>query len=84
MSRLRDFIVCVDGFDFTHVYARAISHGQAKYLCARGFREAGFGSWRDGFAHIRSVRLYPDGEGLPLVESTRLPGGGGLLYGGEE
>lgn len=78
---LRSYIVFVRGFDFVHVYARAKSHSQARSVAARGFSDAGYGSFLEGLRHVTSVRLCPEAEALDLVESTRTRDGAGLLYG---
>jgi hypothetical protein len=53
----RDFAVWVHGFDFDRVLVRARTRGRARYICARAYCEAGYGSIGDGFRHIFAVRL---------------------------
>lgn len=68
----RTYYVAIRNFDgLDGALIRARSRGRARYLCAAGFHEAGYGTMKEGFQHIGSCRLAPDADEWPLVYPGR-------------
>jgi hypothetical protein len=64
----RTYFVTVCGFDFAGVHVRASTRGRARFLAAKGYEDAGFGSVGDALAKvITGVRLDPSADGRPLI-----------------
>lgn len=67
---LRTYAVRVRGFPFDHVHVRARSRARARYLCAKSFHEAGWGTIGDGLRTIVGTRREPAVDSRPLVASA--------------
>ncbi len=79
MSAARSFRVTIRGFDFEHVYARALNHAAAKYIVAATFADAGWGTVGEGLTLITSCRLSPEAEACRVVgRFGNRPGEGSL------
>ena len=81
MTGPRDYCLHVRGFDFSRLYVRARSRGQARIISARSYKDAGWGSIREGLRVIKTAHLAPPGEttSLRVVARHGAPEGCGLL-----